>query len=337
MRTTPFALLVAAAAAAVGIAQGQRTPQISYISEEQVKDIGGTVDLVCSVQYSQDYPVLWLKIDDDGYGDLPISSNTALIIRDSRFALRYDPSSTTFTLQIKDIQEHDAGTYRCQILISTTSAISSEVTLGVRKPPLIVDNPARSQLVREGQSVQLECFAVGLPKPRISWRRQNNAILPTGGPIYRGSILKIASVSKDDRGTYYCVAENGVGRGARHTIDLQVEFAPEVSVVHSRLGQALDYDQNLVCQIEAYPPASVTWYKGEERVGGGQHYSTSSYQASSELLESTLRIIKVEPKHYGEYTCKAQNKLGTAQARVELYETYKPECPPACGPTKRRY
>jgi hypothetical protein len=79
----------------------QRTPTISYISQEQIKDIGGVVELDCSVQYAQDYPVLWMKIDQNRTQDpLPISSGSSLIIRDSRFSLRYDTASSTFTLQV---------------------------------------------------------------------------------------------------------------------------------------------------------------------------------------------------------------------------------------------
>lgn len=81
----------------------QRTPTISYISQEQIKDIGGTVDFHCSVQYSQDYPVLWIKINKDRGDQLPISTNTALIIRDSRFALRSDTASSTYTLQVNEL------------------------------------------------------------------------------------------------------------------------------------------------------------------------------------------------------------------------------------------
>ena len=32
----------------------------------------------------------------------------------------------------------------------------------------------------EGESARLECYAEGFPRPRISWRRENNALLPTG-------------------------------------------------------------------------------------------------------------------------------------------------------------
>jgi hypothetical protein len=80
----------------------QRTPTISYISQEQIKDIGGTVELECSVQYAQDYPVLWMRIDRSRQSDgLPISTGSTLIIRDSRFALRYDTASSTYTLQVR--------------------------------------------------------------------------------------------------------------------------------------------------------------------------------------------------------------------------------------------
>lgn len=77
----------------------QRTPTISYLSQEQIKDIGGAVDLSCSVLYAQDYPVLWVKLNKDGT-QLPLSSKTTLIIRDSRFALRYDEATSTYVLQV---------------------------------------------------------------------------------------------------------------------------------------------------------------------------------------------------------------------------------------------
>ena len=32
----------------------------------------------------------------------------------------------------------------------------------------------------------MECTATGSPPPRIEWRRADNAVLPTGGVVYRG-------------------------------------------------------------------------------------------------------------------------------------------------------
>lgn len=87
--------------------------------------------------------------------------------------------------QIKDIQETDAGYYQCQVIIAVSNKINAEVELQVRRPPIISDNSTRSAIVSEGQMVNLECYSGGYPPPRVSWRRENNAILPTGGSIYR--------------------------------------------------------------------------------------------------------------------------------------------------------
>ena len=37
----------------------------------------------------------------------------------------------------------------------------------------------------ESEKAQLECYATGFPPPEIMWRRENNALLPTGSAIYR--------------------------------------------------------------------------------------------------------------------------------------------------------
>ena len=53
-----------------------RRPTISFITQpEIVTDIGGTVEMKCSVQYGEDYPVVWMKLDPvDRNNDLPITS-----------------------------------------------------------------------------------------------------------------------------------------------------------------------------------------------------------------------------------------------------------------------
>jgi hypothetical protein len=40
--------------------------------------------------------------------------------------------------------------------------------------------------------------------------------------VFQGNILKFDSIKKEHRGTYYCVATNVVGTGARRNIDVEV-------------------------------------------------------------------------------------------------------------------
>ena len=158
----------------------QRTPSISYISQEQIKDIGGTVELECSVQYAREYTVVWIKTGRNHADYVFLSTGSSLVIKDSRFALRFDGASSTYTLQIKDIQETDAGTYQCEVVLSVNNKITAEVELSVRRPPIISDNSTQSIVASEGQAVQMECYASGYPQPTVIWRRENNALLPTG-------------------------------------------------------------------------------------------------------------------------------------------------------------
>ncbi|XP_053662636.1 lachesin [Anopheles marshallii] len=315
----------------VGPVRGQRTPTISYITQEQIKDIGGTVELDCSVLYASDYSVHWVKTSNDRSDVVFLSTGSSLVLKDSRFSLRYDLSSTSYTLQIKDIQETDAGIYQCQVVLSVTNKISAEVALNVRRPPIISDNSTQSLVVSEGQPAQMECYASGYPVPQITWRRENNAILPTGGATYSGNVLNIHAVHKGDRGTYYCVADNGVSRGDRRNVNLEVEFAPVVTVPRPRVEQALQYDMDLECHIEAYPPPAIRWLKDSVQLSSNQHYQLSQFATADEFTDSTLRVITAEKRQYGEYICQATNKLGEAEGRVEFTESVIPVCPPACG------
>jgi len=84
--------------------------------------------------------------------------------------------------------------------------------------------------------------------------------------------LKIPSIKKEDRGTYYCIAENGVGKSTRRRISIEVEFAPVVPVLQPRVGQAINYDVYLECHIEAYPPPAIIWIYNGVKLSNNQHY-----------------------------------------------------------------
>lgn len=136
---------------------------------------------------------------------------------------------------------------------------------------------------------------------------------------YSGNTLKISSIRKEDRGTYYCIAENGVGRGARRNINVEVEFAPVITAPRPRLGQALQYDMDLECHVEAYPPPAIIWLKDDVQLSNNQHYSISHFATADEYTDTTIRVITIEKRQYGEYVCRAANKLGTAETKVELF------------------
>jgi len=324
------------------LCQGQRTPTISYITPEISTKIGGTIEMDCSVLYATEYPILWVKLpshcssaretynlraqESDTCTPVPLSSGSALIVRDNRFSMRYDTASSTYTLQIKDVQRPDEGTYQCQIIVAINNKVTQHVSLKVSQPPVIADNSTRSVVVQENESAELICSASGSPTPSVSWRRQNNAILPTGGIQYRGNVLKIHSVKKEDRGTYYCVADNGIGKPAQRNVAVEVEFPPTVEG-GGNIGQAMGYSVELNCQVEAFPRPTITWVHEGIQLSTNQIYAVDNgYITADDFTETSVRIKKMGRRQLGNYTCRAQNKLGNTEKVFRVYESYVPNC-----------
>ena len=110
-----------------------------------------------------------------------------------------------------------------QVIIDLTDKETADVPLIVRRPPIISDNSTRSVVATADQRVELRCFASGYPPPKIYWRRQDNAVLPTNTSVWEGNVLVFPRVRKEHRGTYYCVATNVVGQGARRNVDVEVK------------------------------------------------------------------------------------------------------------------
>lgn len=90
-----------------------------------------------------------------------------------------------YCFQIKNLQEADTGFYICQILRNVTSQTSAEVELQIRRAPSILsDKTTVMKTQEEGGTLELHCSADGFPIPRISWMRDNNALLPDGGVVF---------------------------------------------------------------------------------------------------------------------------------------------------------
>lgn len=76
---------------------------------------------------------------------------------------------------------------------------------------------------------------------------------------------------------------------------------------------------DLECHVEAYPPPAIIWLKDDVQLSNNQHYSISHFATADEYTDTTIRVITIEKRQYGEYLCRAANKLGTAETKVELF------------------
>ena len=71
--------------------------------------------------------------------------------------------------------------------------------------PVITTLPEDELIVTEGSPVSLECSIVsGTPTPEVKWVKKDSEMEAT-----IGTTLSFSSISREDAGTYLCLADNG--------------------------------------------------------------------------------------------------------------------------------
>ena len=309
-------------------------PTITFITKNQIVNIGDDLNLRCNLADVGGNQYGWYRADsNNGQGRTQvIARGNHLDIPSSRFSPSFDSRTLQYNLRISQLNENDAGVYLCQISSGLNVLQTAKTNVSVRIPPIINDNSTRSVITSVGSNIVLQCYATGFPAPAISWRRNKNAIIPVnnGVSIYRGNKLTLSNISKDDRGTYYCVADNGVVPGARRSISVEIEFKPHVRVAQDRYEQALQYNSLLHCSVEAFPSPTITWLKDGVEINNNQHYEITIFDTTNEFSQTTLHVKKIEKRQFGIYVCKATNKFGSSEAEVRLDESPNVACPPAC-------
>uniref|UniRef100_T1GWQ0 Ig-like domain-containing protein n=1 Tax=Megaselia scalaris TaxID=36166 RepID=T1GWQ0_MEGSC len=178
------------------------------------------------------------------------------------------------TLIIKKSHRLDRGNYLCiadnQVGKPTKRPPpliylkKTNVTLFVKHSPIILESKTLAEhIVTEGQKLEAVCQAEGFPKPSISWKREDNAIMPGGGQIIYGDTLIIKKSHRLDRGNYLCIADNQVGKPTKRLVRIDVEFPPKTFVPSPKRAQALGYYVTLECAAQGYPATSVNWFKDD--------------------------------------------------------------------------
>ncbi|XP_048185365.1 sialic acid-binding Ig-like lectin 10 [Perognathus longimembris pacificus] len=217
--------------------------------------------------------------------------------------------------------------------VSTQRAIRLSVAYPPRDPVITIfrDNAPESQGntmyvdAQKGQFLQLLCTADGRPPPTLTWVMGNRVLSRSNvtGPESLG--LDLSGVKAGDAGRYTCHAENRLG--SRHrALDLSVQYPPEELRVTAAQGNTTELEirrngssllvlqgqsLRLVCVTHSNPPATLSWARGSQTL-------SPRWPTDPGVLE--LPVVQVE--HEGEFTCRAQNPLGTLHISLGLSVHY---------------
>ncbi|XP_065810818.1 B-cell receptor CD22-like [Labrus bergylta] len=198
------------------------------------------------------------------------------------------------------IRSEDRGIYYCQAENKHGQIKSLQHLLDVQYAPKLPSvSVSPSAEIVEGSSVTLTCSSDAKPAAKYTWFIEN--LLKGQGQRYF-----FPSIRSEDRGIYYCQAENKHGqiKSLQHLLDVQ--YAPKLpSVSVSPSAEIVEGSSvTLTCSSDANPAANYTWFKEDE----------DSPTASGQIFN----INNTSPEHSGHYICIAQNTRGRHNSTVHL-------------------
>ncbi|XP_016057938.1 PREDICTED: contactin-3 [Miniopterus natalensis] len=227
-------------------------------------------------------------------------------------------SQETGHLYIAKVEPSDVGNYTCVVTSTVTAArvlgaptpltLRADGVMGEYEPKIEVQFPETLPAAK-GSTVRLECFALGNPIPRITWKRSDGRPLPGKVKLREfNGVLEIPSFQQDDAGSYECVAENSRGRNVargRLTYYAKPHWVQRIQDVEAAVEESLYWE----CRASGRPKPSYRWLRNGEAL---------ALEERVQLENGALTIANLSVGDSGMFQCVAENKHGLAYSSAEL-------------------
>ncbi|KAM5133481.1 sialic acid-binding Ig-like lectin 13 [Callospermophilus lateralis] len=262
--------------------------------------------------------------------DAPVATNDpARKVREEtqdRFQLLGDPRTDNCSLSIRDARKTDAGSYYFQVergdlrLSYLYDMVSVRVTALTHTPDILVPGTLES-----GRPSNLTCSVPwaceqGTP-PTFSW--VGPSVSSLGPNIIHSSVLTLTPRPQDHGTNLTCQVTLPGARVTRtKTVHLNVSYSPQNLTVtvspgagpaSTTLGNGSSLSilggqsLRLFCVVDSRPPARLSWSWGNLTLYPSQTIDPGVLELSAEHL-----------REGGEFTCRAQNPLGSQHISLSL-------------------
>ncbi|XP_075038771.1 hemicentin-1 [Mixophyes fleayi] len=209
---------------------------------------------------------------------------------------------------LHNAEHDDVGNYTCTAN-NVAGTDSHTVSLTIHYRPLFTELPTNVSL-NEGEKLRLSCKATGNPYPQITWAYMDRIISAQAGWSKLLNDLVIEKVSKQDAGTYTCIAENIVA-SINTTVYVFVKEPPVLVGIHHAI-QTVPLGSSIIfhCIVKGNPTPKIQWNKK----GNGVLFNRRFKQFSN----GSLTISNTMNEDVGDYTCIATNDAGVMEHTVTL-------------------
>ncbi|GIY25111.1 hemicentin-1 [Caerostris extrusa] len=232
-------------------------------------------------------------------------------------------------LKIFRTQISDAGTYTCKAA-NDVGKIEKDFKLNIQVPPSMLEtnsvldyyaedeDEVKSELKAvENDTMQIECYVDGNPKPIILWIKDGYLLNTSSDSHYEifhnSQVLQINQVLPSDAGHYTCVASNVAGTKEKSFM-LDVHVPPKLKGSNFEEQEVLPNRPTAIeCFVDSNPPPTITWYKNDKIINFADH-------ALIKVIEDgkVLQFLKTTPEDGGDYTCIAENSVGKTEKSFKV-------------------
>lgn len=270
---------------------------------------GETINLKCEVDQLGDLTLMWRK------GSNILSMNHIRLTKDNKIKL----NTTDFSLEINDASVSDEGLYTCTISASVPLVQSYIIKLllpsGHHRHHHHHHKTMESIAWELGDDIKMQCL-IGDPAT-VSWTHEDELLSSSHHHLQiisdakgnRGLLVK--SLQSKYFGSYKCLVDR------ERQQDLEAEFeinaVPKIEVVKERINVDEGITLDIICRFSGYPVPKIRWLHESRPIMSRDRITIGTTEKQSKLT-----IRQMQQGDFGNYTCVAENKVGSGNQTVEL-------------------
>lgn len=268
---------------------------------------GRSANIICAATSNpfSNMTFLWKK-NHANISNPYVSENNTVTSTGQRVALS--------VLEIPNVTHADAGKYQCIVSNNFGTTYSNKAKINIVTYPRFTKSPTNIT-VKTGETVTLNCAAIGDPTPEISWKKDGGNDFPAArerrmNVMPTDHLFFIVNAKTTDMGVYSCAAKNPAGTIIANATLSVLEAPSFVRVMENK--EAVSGDSVVLqCMISGSPKPDLKWQKDGAAIAQSERYF---FAAEDQLLI----IVNVESSDAGHYECVITNELGTKKDMIEL-------------------